>query len=288
MLIDLQLHSTYSDGYLTPTELAKFIAEQGIKVASLTDHNTVGGLDEFKTACKKYKVKPIVGLELYVKVENHRINLLWFNFDEKNPELHEMLRQSQIRRKNQVRKALKKLIREKLIKLNIEKTLDKYTHYTPINRIIDDIWQLNQNRTLIKKRLKNASPAEKEIIKEYFYNPEMGKLSNSYISLARILKLRKKIGGQLILNHPGKHNQFKKNLIISLKKLGIDGIEILSPHHSIGAVMFAQHISTELDFIETGGSDFHRHEGDNFSLQNSWQYFKIDSKYLKGVEKIIS
>jgi len=61
----------------------------------------------------------------------------------------------------------------------------------------------------------------------------------------------------------------------------------LSPHHSIGAIMFAQHISTELKFIETGGSDFHRHEGDKYSLQNSWQYFKIDSKYLKGIEKII-
>ncbi len=43
MLIDLQLHSTYSDGRLTPTEAAKFAVSNNVKVASLTDHNTVGG-----------------------------------------------------------------------------------------------------------------------------------------------------------------------------------------------------------------------------------------------------
>ncbi len=287
MLLDLQLHSTYSDGYLTPTKLAKFISKQGVKTASLTDHNTVGGLDEFKIACKKHKIKPIVGLELYVKLKNQRLNLLWFNFDEKNPELHEMLRQSQVRRRNQMRKILKKLTKKNLIKLNIEKTLDKYTHYIPVNRIIDEIWSIPQNQQLIKKRLKNNNPDEKEIIKEYFYNPKIGKLANSYISLEKILKIRKKINGQLVLNHPGKHNQLRKALLIKLKKIGIDGIEVLSPHHSIGAVMFSQRITRELNFIETGGSDFHRHEGDNYLLQNSWQYFKIDSKYLKNIEKII-
>ncbi|MBU4375047.1 PHP domain-containing protein, partial [Patescibacteria group bacterium] len=64
MLIDLQLHSTYSDGYLTPTELAGFLAKQGVKIAALTDHNTVGGLDEFRQACRACKIKPITGVEL--------------------------------------------------------------------------------------------------------------------------------------------------------------------------------------------------------------------------------
>jgi predicted metal-dependent phosphoesterase TrpH len=62
MLIDLQLHSTYSDGYLTPTQIVKFIAKHGIKVAAITDHNTVSGLYEFRNSCKKYKIKPITGI----------------------------------------------------------------------------------------------------------------------------------------------------------------------------------------------------------------------------------
>ncbi len=286
MLIDLQLHSTYSDGYLTPTEVAKFIATHGIKIAALTDHNTVGGLDEFRLACKKLRIKPITGLELYVNIGTRRINMLWFNFNDQDPELHKVLRNSQIRRKNKVRNILQKL-KKRGIKINIIKTLDKYTHYTPLNHLVDDIWSISSNRTIIRKKIGSQNPTEGEIIGQYFRNGNFGKLHESYIDIKRVLTLRKKIGGQLILNHPGKHNQLKKELLIKLKKFGIDGLEVLSPHHTVGAAMYAQHLAQELDFITTGGSDFHRHEGKNYPLQNALEYFCIDSKNLKRIKEII-
>jgi len=285
MLIDLQLHSNYSDGYLTPTELVKFIAEKGIKVASLTDHNTVGGVDEFRRACKEYKIKPITGLELYAKLGNQRLNVLWFNFDEKSPDLHKMLRNSQIRRKNQVRNFLKKMVKNGF-KIEINKTLDKHTHYIPLNKIVDEVCTVPANQKKIKKELKLKNPRESEIIGEYFYGKK-NILRESYTDIKKILFIRKKIGGQIIFNHPAKHNQLRRDLMIKLKKLGVDGIEVLSPHHSFGSVMYAQAMARELDFISAGGSDFHRHERENYLIQNSLEYFKIDSKNLKGVNKII-
>ena len=50
--------------------------------------------------------------------------------------------------------------------------------------------------------------------------------------------------------------------------------------------MYIQYLAREFDFITTGSSDFHRHEGNNYTIQNSWQYFKIDSKYLRKIGKI--
>ena len=286
MLIDLQLHSTYSDGYLTPTELAGFMANQGVKIAALTDHNTVGGLDEFKQACHARGIKPITGLELYIKLGAKKIGLLWFNFDSADSELHKMLRNSQIRRRNVMRKSLANLIQIGF-KIKAEKILDKYTHYTPINRVVDDILSVPANRAKIKRELESKNPREGEIISEYFYNKEIGRLHESCISIERILKLREKIGGQLVLNHPGKHNHLKKELIEKIKKLGVDGIEVFSPHHSIGSIMCAQFRVHEFDFIATGGSDFHRHERGRGKIKNCYDYFKIDSKYLRGVNKII-
>ena len=286
MLIDLQLHSSYSDGYLTPTEVAKFIADQGVKVAALTDHNTVSGLSEFRRACRKYQVKPITGLELYTKLGNTRLNLLWFNFDEKDARLHDILRSSQIRRKIKVRKILKKLAKRGF-KIDINKILDKYTHYIPLNHVVDDVRAIPANRAKIKKELKIKNPRESEIIGEYFRNKGVSVLRESYTDIKKILSLRKKIGGQLIFNHPGKHDRLKRDLLKKLKKLGVDGLEVLSPHHSIGSVMYAQTMARQFDFITTGGSDFHRHERENLPIQNSWQYFKVDSKYLRGVKKII-
>ncbi len=286
MFIDLQLHSTYSDGYLTPTQLARFMAKQGVRIASLTDHNTVGGLDEFRRICRTYKIKPIAGLELYVKLNNQRFGILWFNFDDKNPELHNILRDSQTRRRNQARTILQKLF-DQGFKIDVNRILDKYNHYIPINQVVDDIYALPYNRKKIKRELGVVNPIEGEIIMEYFKNSEIGILHESYININRILKLRKKIGGQIILNHPGKRHKLKRDFLEKLKKSGIDGIELFSPHHSFGAIMYIQFISRELDFINTGGSDFHRFEGGSFAIQNSWQYYKIDSKFLRKIEEVI-
>lgn len=286
MLIDLQVHSTYSDGYLSPTEMVNYLAKQGVRVASLTDHNTVAGNEEFRLACKKHNIKPIAGLELYVKLGRKKMNILWFNFNENEPALHAVLRDSQIRRRARARKILNKL-KEVGLSINVNKILDKYTHYIPVNHLVDEIWSVPSNRTLIKKILNNKTPREGDMINEFFYNKKIGKFYESYISIERILKLRKKIGGQLILNHPGKYNHLQKDFLEKLKKLGIDGMEVMSPHHSIGAVVYSHFMARELDFIGTGGSDFHRFEGNDFPVQSSWDYFKIDTKDLRNIKKII-
>lgn len=286
MLIDLQVHSTYSDGYLSPTEVANFLAQQGVKVAALTDHNTVGGVEEFQRACRKVGVKPIVGIELYCRLRHLNVNVLWLNFDHTNPELHKILRDSQTRRRSKARMILESMVANGF-KININKILDKYNHYVSINHLIDDIWAVPANREKIRKELGAKKPREEEIIAHYFYGPESPKFTNSHISLERILRLKKKLGGQIIFNHPAKYNQLKRPILEKLKKLGIDGIEVMSPHHSLGAVMYAHFMAKEFGFLMTGGSDFHRFDKNGSPLNCSWDYFKIDSRFLRGVHKII-
>ena len=138
---DLHLHSTYSDGYLTPTKAAEFLKKQGVKVAALTDHNTVGGLEEFAIACKRLKIKPIKGIELHTKYKGKKFGVLLYNFDENDPELHKMLRDSQVRRKKIIRKTLEGLVKHGY-KFNIDSTLDKFTRYIPINKIVDEFKRL--------------------------------------------------------------------------------------------------------------------------------------------------
>jgi len=288
MLIDLQLHSTYSDGYLTPTELAEFIASQGVKIAALTDHNTVSGLNEFRNACRRLGIKAVTGLELYIKFHKYRFNILWYNFNDTAPDLHNILRSSQTRRRRQVRIALEKLIEKRGFKFDINKILDKYNHYVPINHVADDLIAIPGNFKKVKRELKMENPREGDILSEYFHNRKEYVLKNSFIDIDRIMDLRKKIGGQIIICHPGKHFNVDHNLLLDLKRIGLDGLEKFSPHHTYGAVMYYQHWARELDLIETGGSDFHRFEGGKHLVQHAWQYFRVDSKYLRKVKKIIS
>jgi 3',5'-nucleoside bisphosphate phosphatase len=286
MLIDLQLHSIYSDGYLTPTKLVDFIASQGVKAAALTDHNTVSGLNEFKAACARKKIKAVSGLELYVKLNHHKMNLLWYNFDFASPDLHSLLRESQVRRRAKVRNLLEKLFASKF-KFDINKILDKYNHYIPVNHVISEIIDIPFNANKIKRELGLKNPREEEIMRHYFSNRNIGVLRESYLDIRRIFKLRQKIGGQIILCHPAKYNYINKEIWAKLAEMGLDGTEVLSPHHSYGAIVYIQQLARDFNLIETGGSDFHRFEGGNFSVQKSWDYFKIDAKYLNGIKKII-
>ncbi len=167
--------------------------------------------------------------------------------------------------------------------------MDKYSYYIPINHIIDDILATPHNREKIKKETKERVPREYKIIHKYFYNSKMPHIMReSYINIERIIKLRGRIGGQIILNHPGKRDHLNPDFLRKLKNIGVDGIEVLSPHHSIRSTMYAQFIAKELNFITTGSSDFHRFEGNRYAIQSSFDYFKIDSKMLRGIEKIIS
>jgi len=286
MLIDLQLHSTYSDGYLTPSRLADFLSANGIKIAALTDHNTIGGLDEFKEACQKKKIKTINGVELYVKLGHKKFNLLWYNFDKNNPGLHNLLRDSQARRRRQIRNALIKL-NQHGFKIDGGRLLDKFNHYIPLNHLIDEISKIPANKNLIIKQLKIANPSQDEILIKIFKNSAFAKISESYINLKQILSLKKTIRGQLILNHPGKHNSLDRKFIAGLKAFGLDGLEIISPHHSIGAVMQLGRLAKENNLIMTGGSDFHRFEPAPADLNSCYDYFRIDSNYLTDIKKII-
>jgi hypothetical protein len=171
--------------------------------------------------------------------------------------------------------------------LNVDKIVDKYNHYVPVNRVVDDLIANPKNLALIKRTIGLPNPREGEIINEYFNNKNIGKLKNSYIDLDRIVALRKIIGGQLVLCHPAKGSYVDFEFVSLLKRAGIDGVEVLSPHHSYDAVAYIQHLATEFNLFETGGSDFHRFDTGRNPIHYSWQYYRIDSDLLKGVRRVI-
>jgi len=286
MLIDLQLHSINSDGYLTPAEMAKQCKERGVKVASLTDHNTVSGQEEFIRACKQYNIKVISGMELYVKLNNKHLNMLWYNFDTEDPDLHRMLRDTQARRRVCVRRAVEKLTQKKYV-MDVNSIIDKHGHYMPINRVIDSFYILNKKR--VQKELGKKNILETEIIREYFRNDKKTRLHESYLSIERVAKLKKKIGGQLVLAHPCKFRWIKEDTVKRLLPYGLDGLEVLTPHHNWEAISYLQAMADRHKLIMTGGSDFHKFEdSDWYQIKSSWNYFYIESKLLEGVEKIIN
>ena len=64
-LIDLHIHSTASDGSLTPTEVVNRADSLGLTAMAITDHDTVYGIDEAIEAAKDLEMEVIHGTEDY-------------------------------------------------------------------------------------------------------------------------------------------------------------------------------------------------------------------------------
>ncbi|WP_297635737.1 PHP domain-containing protein [uncultured Clostridium sp.] len=78
MKIDLHIHSTASDGRLTPREVVKLAKENNIKCIAITDHNTMEGVKEAQIEGKKLGVRVIAGVELSTRYKGKQIHLLGY------------------------------------------------------------------------------------------------------------------------------------------------------------------------------------------------------------------
>ncbi|NCB20501.1 MAG: PHP domain-containing protein [Clostridia bacterium] len=286
MKIDLQLHSLYSDGYNSPQQLARMLKVNNIKVASLTDHNTIAGQKEFAEACKKYNIKSIPGLELYVRYKSRTFNLLWYNYQMDSLELQKMLESTWKRRRLMAQKVDSRLQRLG-IRFNLGKFIDNHPYYLPVNHWLDELKKSRYNRSIFRKIDSNKEILDDNLIRILFYPKKGVNLQEARVSLTRVLNLRKKVGGQLIMCHPGLNNKLKNNLLMHLFDAGLDGAELLSPHHSISTVIYITREIKKRNLIATAGSDFHKAAPEDFNPRYAWQWCNFESRDLYQIHKII-
>ena len=74
--VDLHSHSTFSDGMLTPEQLAERLDAAGVGFVALTDHDTVDGLTRFRAAASRRGMAAIAGVEITTQCDDHQAHLL--------------------------------------------------------------------------------------------------------------------------------------------------------------------------------------------------------------------
>ena len=94
-MIDLHVHSTHSDGSLTPAELVARAIEAGLTAVALTDHDTTGGVGEFLAAGAAPGADGLTclsGVELSAEVVEGTLHVLGYGVRPGAPELEDALR----------------------------------------------------------------------------------------------------------------------------------------------------------------------------------------------------
>ena len=79
-LVDLHMHSTFSDGRYTPTQLVEEAAAKGLKVLALTDHDSWNGVHEAQAAAARLgSIRVVTGVELGTQYENDSVHILGYH-----------------------------------------------------------------------------------------------------------------------------------------------------------------------------------------------------------------
>ena len=258
-MIDLHLHTYYSDGTMSPEELVIYAKENGVETIAITDHDGIGGLAEGLEAGKRLGVHVIPGIELSTEDdEGIYMHILGYCFDRDNAALKkevELIRRKRAERNEKLLAALHE-IGCKLSKEDLQ-----------LREGQDYVGKPTFALALMRKGYV-ASP--KEAFKEgrFMRSDVVRRVHREKISAGKAIKLLREAGGIPVLAHPmkishlvrGKDEDFFEKLdrqLVKLKSWGLAGMECYYSSHLPEDTARLVRMAKEQGLIVTAGSDFH-------------------------------
>ncbi|HEA50983.1 hypothetical protein LCGC14_0640170 [marine sediment metagenome] len=248
LCIDLHCHSTASDGALTPTELVNRAAEKKVTHLALTDHDTINGLEEARSAAKANDIVLIPGIELSCVWRSNTIHIVGLDFDIDNQDFQEALAQQ-----NRNRWARASMIAERLSKLDIPDLLKRATAESGG----DVPGRPHFARVLVEAGIvKNAAQA----FKRYLGSGKAGDVKAYWPELPEIVRWINSAGGIAVLAHPRKYKLTAtklRDLTADFRRAGGQAIEVSTSGQSSGDLGFLTELCMREKLLASQGSDFH-------------------------------
>jgi len=244
---DLHVHSTFSDGTLSPQSLIKKAIAQGLVGISITDHDTLDGVEETITYIKfaALKIDYVPGIELNTEPEEegNEVHILGYYIGYNHPGFRDRLHEIRTQRRN---RALQMV--EKLNDLGCRLSFEKVASLAGSDLI---------GRPHIAMAMVEAGYAEniRQVFEQYIDYGRPAYVKRYKFPPREAIELIKSSGGIAVLAHPG----LIKNqaLIGRLIKTGIEGLEVYYPRHSKQQTADYLKLARENKLLVTGGSDYH-------------------------------
>ncbi|MCX7985121.1 MAG: PHP domain-containing protein [Bacteroidetes bacterium] len=240
---DLHIHTTYSDGVLSPREILEKSVDAGLSAIAITDHDHIGALSEACELSTHYGVEVITGVEFSVSVNGRENHILGYYIDPDNARLTKALT---FFREQRLKRAEKMI--SKLHTLQIPLSMDSVLHYAKHGAV---------GRPHIAQALVDGGYVETyyEAFTRYIGADCPAYESKYTLSPQEAIELIADAGGLSFLAHPGK--SARNGDILELIKLGLDGIETIHPKHSESQILYYRSLIVNHYLLECGGSDYH-------------------------------
>jgi predicted metal-dependent phosphoesterase TrpH len=249
MYIDLHIHTTASDGSLTPSQVVRYAKEKDLKAIAITDHDTIEGNEEAIIEGRREGIEVIPGVEISVDYSPGSMHMLGYFITTEDTTLKEKLTILQESRADRNPKIV-----EKLNKLGLALTYDEVVQISGGGQI----GRPHIAQALLKKGyIKSIQEA---------FDRYLGKGSPAYIDKFRLgaeeaITTITDAGGIPVLAHPFTlHCKSSDELEVLVKKLvnqGLQGLEVYYSEHNKRQISHYHLLAKRYNLVITGGSDFH-------------------------------
>lgn len=248
MKCDLHIHSIFSDGVLSPTEIVKKCSESGLDVIAVTDHDNADGIAEARSAAEKTQLKVLGGIELSAFEGDTEVHILGYGLDFNNPRLD-----AELKKVKEMRESRNLIFISRFKELGID------IDYERIKRENSGevVGRSHMAQELVRQGICSSIPDA--------FARFLGPDGQAYVTARRLtvkqaINLVKDFGGIAVLAHPSKlrKNTAKTEAFVrQLIDFGLDGIEACYFSHTMIERDFYLYLAERYNLGVFGGSDFH-------------------------------
>ncbi len=249
--IDLHVHSCFSDGTKTPSQLVELAKSQDLVAFALTDHDTMAGIPEAEKAAQDNGILLIPGIELSTKYKGTEIHILGYHLNSEDPTLKSSLTTIVERRENR--------------NLAMCERLNAGGYPITYSALCEQFGDAIITRAHFAKYLfENGSvPSMDYAFHNCLNESSPYYVHREYLKSQEAVELIKEAGGIPVLAHPLLYHlsvSRLKELITFLIPYGLQGIEAMYSCNRGTDEAFVRKLGKDFNLICTGGSDYH---GDN-------------------------
>lgn len=241
--IDLHLHSSHSDGALSPADLVLRAREAGVTTLALTDHDSVRGVPEAREACRREGLTLVAGVELGVGIGDDEVHLLGYGIDTKGRPLQNALDQLAGERLDRMEKMIA-LLGQQGVPVTLEEVQAQSGGHI--------VGRLHLASALVRL---GFAGSHGEAFQRWIGAGRPAYVRRQKLTLREAIDLIREAGGVAVFAHPGLTR--RDELVEYLVRLGVRGLEVYHPKHTFVDVARYLKMCAKYDLFATGGSDFH-------------------------------
>lgn len=276
-LIDLHVHSTISDGTLSPQEVALYAHSKGLSAIALTDHDAIGGIDLCQKKGLEVGLIVVPGIEFSADYYGKELHILGYYIDHHSPELKEKLQILVSAREKRNETML-----QKLTEVGCPLTFDEVMEGLPKNVIL--------TRAHFAKALltKGYITDRQEAFSRYIGDGKPCFVPKARFTTKECIDLIHAAGGLAVLAHPmlyGYSQSEVTQVLRSLKNDGLDGVECLYSTHKKEETAHLLQVCLNLKLFPTGGSDFHGENKPLLDIGSGYGELSIPFEVLEAMRK---